>query len=142
MSGSASAISAGTIGSRISEYDAIVTVVDRYNEGVRTGSSAVMKPAFHEGCTFYGHYNGTLLAGPIQMLFDWVDANGPASDIRFRVTKVDVRHTIASVSAEVENMTGKLAGASGATLSDLFQLIKVDGNWLISQKSFHWHTKD
>jgi putative lumazine-binding protein len=142
MSGSASATSAGTIGSRISEYDAIVTVMNRYNEGVRTGSSAAMKPAFHEGCTFYGHYNGTLLAGPIQMLFDWVDANGPASDIRFRVTNVDVRNTIASVSAEVENMTGKLAGASGATLSDLFQLIKVNGNWLISQKSFHWHEKE
>jgi len=142
MSGSASATGAGTIGSRISEYDAIVTVMDRYNEGIRTGSSAVMKPAFHEGCTFYGHYNGTLLAGPIQMLFDWVDANGPASAIRFRVTNVDVRNTIASVRAEVENMTGKLAGASGATLSDLFQLIKVDGSWLISQKSFHWYAKE
>lgn len=142
MSSSVTAISPGTIGSRIAEYDAIVTVMERYNEGVRTGSSAVMKPAFHEGCTFYGHYNGTLLAGPIQMLFDWVDANGPASDIRFRVTNVDVRNTIASVSMEVENMTGKLAGAPGATLSDLFQLIKVDGNWLISQKSFHWHAKD
>jgi len=142
MSGSASAISIATSSSRISEFDAIVNVMNSYTEGVRTGSSALIKPAFHEGCTFYGHYDGTLLAGPIQMLFDWVDANGPASDIRFRVTNVDVHDTIASVSMEVENMTGKLAGASGATLSDLFQLIKVDGNWLISQKSFHWHTKD
>jgi len=55
---------------------------------------------------------------------------------------LDVRNTIASVCAEVENMTGKLAGASGATLSDLFQLIKVDGSWLISQKSFHWYAKE
>lgn len=39
----------------------------------------------------------------------------------------------------MENMTSKLSGTSGATLTDLFQLIKVDGRWLISQKSFHWH---
>jgi hypothetical protein len=40
----------------------------------------------------------------------------------------------------MENMTGKLAGPVPSRLSDLFQLInKVDGNWLISQKSFHWH---
>ena len=63
MSGSASAISIGTSGSRISEFDAIVNVMNSYTEGVRTGSSALIKPAFHEGCTFYGHYDGTLLAG-------------------------------------------------------------------------------
>jgi hypothetical protein len=39
----------------------------------------------------------------------------------------------------MENMTGKLSGTSGAKLTDLFQLIKVEGRWPISQKSFHWH---
>jgi hypothetical protein len=39
----------------------------------------------------------------------------------------------------MEHMAGKLAGAAASRLSDLFQLIKIDGRWLISQKSFHWH---
>jgi len=115
--------------------------MDRYTEGVRTGSSAVLKPAFHEGCTFYGYYyDGSLLAGSIQMLFDWVDGNGPAANLQARLTSVDIINSVAVVRLEIENMTGKLAGASGARLSDLFQLIRVDGRWLISQKSFHWHT--
>ena len=139
MSSSASSVSTETAPSYISEHDAIVEVMNRYNEGVRTGSSSVMKSAFHEGCTFYGYYNGNLLAGPIQLLFDWVDGNGPASDIRIRFASIDILGTIASVRLEMEEMTGRLAGPAGSRLSDLFQLIKVDGQWRISQKSFHWH---
>ena len=141
MSSSASAIGTGIARSYIGEYDLIVRVMDLYTEGVRTGSSAVMKPAFHEGCTFYGYYyDGSLLAGSIQMLFDWVDGNGAAGNLQVRLASIDIFDTIAVVRLEIENMTGKLAGAAGSRLSDLFQLIKIDGRWLISQKSFHWHT--
>jgi len=113
--------------------------MNRYIEGVQTGSSSVMTPAFHQACTFFGYYQGGLLAGPIQMLFDWVDGNGPATDIQVRIASVDIRESIASVRIEMENMTGKLAGGSPARLTDLFQLIRIDGNWMISQKSFHWY---
>jgi Putative lumazine-binding len=124
----------------LSEYDAIVKVMNLYNEGVRTGNSAVMKPGFHSACTFFGYVENKLLAGPIQMLFDWVDGNGPSSELRVRFASIDILDTIAAVRIEMENLTGKLAGTAGARLSDLFQLIKVDGNWQISQKSFHWHS--
>src|SRR3954453_1107985 len=103
MSTSATAVSAPS--AYIKDYDAIVEVMNRYKEGVRTGSSSVMKPVFHQGCTFYGYYQGSLLAGPIQMLFDWVDGNGPAADIQTRIANVDIRESIASVRMEVENMT-------------------------------------
>lgn len=137
MSTSAKAASAPS--AYIRDYDAIVDVMNRYNEGVRTGSSSVMKPVFHQGCTFYGYYQGNLLAGPIQMLFDWVDSNGPADGIQPRIANVDIRESIASVRIEMENMTGKLAGNSPSRLTDLFQLVRIDGNWIISQKSFHWY---
>src|SRR4051794_11536167 len=137
MSTSATAVSAPS--AYIKDYDAIVDVMNRYSEGVRTGSSSVMKPVFHQGCTFYGYYQGSLLAGPIQMLFDWVDGNGPAADIRTRIASVDIRGSIASVRIEIESMMGKLAGSSPSRLTDLFQLIRIDGNWMISQKSFHWY---
>ena len=48
----------------LSEYDAIVKVMNLYNEGVRTGNSAVMKPGFHGACTFFGYVENKLLAGP------------------------------------------------------------------------------
>ena len=139
MSQSATAVSVPGTSSQIQEYDAIVDVMNRYSEGVRTGSSSVMRPVFHQGCTFYGYYQGNLLAGPIQMLFDWVDANGPADSIQPRIANVDIRESIASVRIEIENMTGKLAGDSPSPLTDLFQLVRIDGNWMISQKSFHWY---
>ena len=137
---SASAAAAGAASrSYIFEYDAITETMNRYSEGVRTGNSGVMKPAFHENATFYGYYEGKLLAGPIQILFDWVDANGPSPDLEARIVNISIHETIATVRIELENLRGKLAGEAGATLSDLFQLIRIDGEWKISQKSFHWH---
>ena len=127
--------------SYISDYDAIVETMNRYNEGVRTGASTLMKRSFHDKCTFYGYFDGQLLAGPIQMLFDWVDGNGPSAAMQVRFASIDVLNTIAVVRLEMANVTGKLAGEHGSTLSDLFQLIKVEGTWVISQKSFHWHTR-
>lgn len=98
-----------------------------------------MKATFHPSCTFYGYFEGQLYAGPIQLLFDWVEANGAASQMEVRFASIDVLDTIAVVRLEMENVTGKLAGSEGAKVSDLFQFINVDGTWLISQKSFHWH---
>jgi hypothetical protein len=56
-----------------------------------------------------------------------------------RLASIDILDTIAVVRLEMENVSGKLAGL-GSSVSDLFQLIKIAGKWLISQKSFHWHT--
>ena len=140
MTGIATALSARGSHTYVSDYDAIVETMNRYNDGVRTGASTLMKPSFHDKCTFYGYFDGQLLAGPIQMLFDWVDGNGPSAAMQVRFASIDVLNTIAVVRLEMENVTGKLAGEHGSTVSDLFQLINVEGTWVISQKSFHWHT--
>jgi hypothetical protein len=125
--------------SYISDYDAISKVIESYNEAVRAGNSALMKASFHSAATFFGYYKGDLLAGPCQILFDWVDGNGPIEGLRVRQASIDIFQTIAVVRLEMENVTGKLSDPAGATLSDLFQLIKIQGEWKISQKSFHWH---
>ena len=124
----------------IGDYDAVLSAMNRYDEGVRTGDSSVMKPVFHDACTFFGHFQGQLLAGPIQMLFDWVDGNGPSPDMQSRVASVDIMGTVAVVRLEVEHLSGKLAG-NAARLSDAFSLIKIGDEWKISQKSFHWHAE-
>jgi hypothetical protein len=123
----------------LNDHDAITAVIGQYFEGLRTGNSGASKPAFHEACTFFGYFDGQLLAGPVQMLFDWVDGNGPVPGVEMRIASIDVHETIAVVRVELEKLSGKFGGQPGGTLSDLFQLIKVDGRWLISQKSFHWH---
>ena len=74
----------------VQEVNAITNVINQYIEGARTGKSAAMKPAFHEGATIYGYVGPDMFGGPIQGLFDWNDANGPAKDIQSNITSVDV----------------------------------------------------
>jgi Putative lumazine-binding len=139
MSSSASVVEISTPTSYTAEYDAITAVMNTYTEAVKTGRSEVMRASFHPAATFFGYYQGQLFAGPCQKLFDWVDGNGPASDVKIRLVNIDIHQSIAVVRVEMENLKGKLSVPEGGTLSDLFQLIKIDGRWKISQKSFHWH---
>lgn len=73
------------------------------------------------------------------MLFDWIDGNGPAVGMQVRIASVEIHQTIAVLRLEMTDVRGHLAGQTGSTLSDLFQLIKIGDEWKISQKSFHWH---
>lgn len=139
MSNSTAVSAVAKTASYITEYNAITAVMNTYNEAVQTGRSEVMRASFHPAATFFGYYQGQLLAGPCQVLFDWVDGNGPAPDVKILQVSVEIHNTIATVRLEMEDLKGKLCVPEGGTLSDLFQLIKIDGQWKISQKSFHWH---
>lgn len=99
-----------------------------------------MRPGFHADATIVGYCAGTLLTGPIQQLFGWVDANGPAAGIEPRFVSIEILETVAVVRLEVEHWSGKLAG-SDAHMSDVFTLLKTEEGWKISQKTFHWHAQ-
>jgi len=122
-----------------SQYDAILKTMDSYVEGVKQGKSQLMRPVFHPSATFFGHYPGGVMEGPIQQLFDWVDNNGPAPQTRSRCASIEIVGAIASVRVEVESLSGTLAGAD-VSMSDLFTLMKTENGWTIVQKAFHWHT--
>jgi hypothetical protein len=122
----------------IAQYDAIVKAMNAYLDGVREGKSELMRPVFHPAATFFGHYPGGVMDGPIQPLFDWIDKNGPASDIRSRFASIQILGKIASVHLELEGMSGALAG-SGVSMSDVFTLMVTEQGWTIVQKAFHWH---
>ena len=115
-----------------SEYDAIAKVVERYIDGAKSGRGDDMKPAFHEDATIFGYVGGDLLAGPIQQLFDWNDANGPAPELQARIVSIDLAATVATVRLELDNWTGH-------RFTDLFTLLKSDGAWQITNKVFHLH---
>ncbi len=118
---------------KVSENDAITKVVQHYIDGAKSGRGDDMKPAFHEDATIFGYVGADLFAGPIQKLFDWNDENGPATDLQARIADIDLIDTVATVRLELDNWTG-------SRFTDLFTLLKVEGEWKIISKVFHTHS--
>ena len=122
----------------LSEHDAITRTIDLYIAGGRAGQGDLMRPAFHPEATIAGYCFGIEYSGPIEHLFRWIDENGPAPKIEPRFARIEILDTIAIVHLEVQGWSGKIAG-SNARISEVFSLLKRDGEWLITQKTFHWH---
>jgi hypothetical protein len=116
----------------LSEYEAIANTIQRYVNGGKSGRGADMKPAFHAQATIFGHLGPDLIAGPIQTLFDWVDQNEPATELQSWLAGVDLNGTVATARLEAYNW-------SGHRFTDLFTLLKVEGEWKIVNKVFHLH---
>lgn len=119
----------------LSEYDAITKTVQNYINGGKTGNTAGMKLAFHPDATIFGYIGPDLFAGPIQRLFDWNDQNGAATELEGRITSIDLADTVATVRLELDNWTGH-------RFTDMFTLLKVDGEWKIINKVFHLHPEN
>jgi hypothetical protein len=123
----------GTIaGTAVQEYDAIIAAIQHYIEGGRKGSSAEMKKAFHADATIFGYLGPDFIGGPIQGLYDWVDRNPPAAGLQVRIVSVNVEHTVASVRLDMDNW-------GGHRFTDMFTMLKVDGEWKVINKVFHLH---
>jgi hypothetical protein len=116
----------------LSEYDAIGRTVQHYIDGGKSGRSEEMKLAFHPAATIFGYIGPDLFGGPIQNLFDWVDQNPPASELQGRIASIDLVESVATVRLELENW-------GGHRFTDMFTLLKVDGEWKIISKVFHLH---
>jgi len=114
------------------DHDAIAGVIQRYIDGARSGKGDDMKPAFHREATIFGYAGADLFAGPIQALFDWNDENGPATELRARIASIDLAGTVATVRLELDDWTGN-------RFTDLFTLLRQDGEWTITNKVFHLH---
>jgi len=120
------------------EHDAITRTMHRYIAGARAGDGDLMRPAFHPSATISGYCQGAEYSGSVEHVFQWVTANGPAPNISPRFARIEIIETIAVVHLEVRGWSGKLAGAN-ARASDVFTLLKCDGEWKITHKLFHWH---
>ena len=116
----------------LSDYKVIANTVQHYINGGKSGRGDDMKPAFHPDATIFGYIGPDLFAGPIQGLFDWNDQNGPATELESRITSIDLAGTVATVQLELDNW-------SGHRFTDMFTLLKVDGEWKIMNKVFHLH---
>jgi putative lumazine-binding protein len=63
------------------ERDAVIKTMQSYIDGVRLGSSTVMRSGLDEAATIFGYYPGAVMTHPIQALFDWIDKNGPSPEL-------------------------------------------------------------
>ena len=119
----------------VSEHGVIAMAVQHYIDGAKSGSGEQMKPAFHEDATVFGYIGPDLFAGPIQQRFAWNDENGPATGLEAQIASIDLIETVATVRLELDNWTGH-------RFTDLFTLLKVDGEWKIMSKIFHLHAEE
>ncbi len=117
----------------VREHDAIAKTLQHYIDGTRSGNGDDMKPAFHKDATIFGYAGADLFGGPIQQLFDWSDENGPAAALQTRVASIDLAGTAATVRLELTDLNGD-------SYTDMFTLLKVDGEWKIMSKVFHLHS--
>ncbi|UZJ58405.1 nuclear transport factor 2 family protein [Pseudomonas sp. KU26590] len=113
------------------DYNAVITIASRYVEGLREGSVATIKQAFHEEAVMYGFTNGELLGGPISNLYDFVESNGKAADITTRLDVLAITPTTAVVRVDMEK------DAIGADYNDYLTLIKINGDWKVIAKVYH-----
>lgn len=114
------------------DRQAIEQVIQQYINGGISGRGADMKPAFHDGATIFGYLGPDFIGSPIQGLFDWVDQNPPATGLQSSIAAIDIAGTVALVRLELDDW-------GGHRFTDMFTLLKVDGEWKIISKVFHLH---
>jgi hypothetical protein len=122
----------------LAEHDAITRTMHRYIAAARAGDGEIMRPAFHPEATISGFCQGVEYSGAVQHVFDWITANGPSPRLDARFARIEIFETIAIVHLEVRRWSGRLVGGDWRT-SDVFTLLRRDGEWLITHKAFHWY---
>jgi len=122
----------GDVSSNTNDKKLIEETIQFYIDGAISGKGDDMKPAFHADANIFGYIGEDLFAGPIQILFDWNDENGAATELKAKISNIDLVDTVATVRLELDNWTGH-------NFTDLFTLLKVDGEWKIMNKVFHLH---
>lgn len=116
----------------VDDHAAITALLGQYIESGRQGRSAIMQPAFTADATIFGIRDGQLAGGPITDFFAIVDQAGPSPAARAAIASIDIVGTAASARVDTNDI-------AGFCFTDFFNLLKVDGRWLIVSKIYHAH---
>jgi len=112
------------------DIEAISSVIQTYVEGGHKGDASIMKPSFRKNAIIHGHTDGGLLAGPIQLMFDFITESPPAPNLEAKIVNIDLANTIATARVELTDWLG-------TRYTDMFTLLKENGSWTITSKVFH-----
>lgn len=115
---------------KLDDYKAIESEIGKYIEGGRAGDSSIMKPAFHPNAQMSGFAEEGAFSGPIQALYDFVDGNGPATELDVRIINITISdERAASVVLHADHWHGN-------NFTDHFHLLKMEDTWKIVSKAF------
>ena len=116
----------------IDDRDAIAAVLQLYMDGSARGDVDKLREAFHPDSRMFGSLGGKRFDVPIQALFD-MTAEGPADTAgryRGRVLSITQVGDAAMAAVAEDGFWGSVS------FVDFFNLAKVDGRWVIANKTF------
>ncbi len=117
---------------QIDEHDAIARVLQLYMDGSARGEADKLKEAFHPDSRMFGAVGDKRFDVPIQALID-MTAHGPADTAgkyRGRILSVMQVGDAAMAAVAEDGFWGSVS------FVDFFNLAKIDGRWLIVNKTF------
>ncbi len=117
---------------KVSDYEAVKATLNKYLEAGKQGKSEILRPAVYKDAIMYSAPNEKVEGGSINALFDYLDNNPAAPAIEAEITSVDIAGNIAYTKVESNNW-------HGARYTDMFLLVKENGEWKILTKVFHTH---
>lgn len=115
------------------DFEDVIETVTKYVEGLRISNIPSLTQAFHKDAVMYGFTHGKLLGGSIKNLYEFVEKNGTAPDIKTWLDVLAITPTTAVVRGDMEN------DAIGADYTDFHTLVRIDGTWHIIAKVFHMY---
>ncbi len=119
---------------RNAELQAILATANLYVDGVRTGNVDLLRKAFHPKAMMYGCAGENVTIVDIEGLYAYVAANEPpekrGEPHQCFITAIDYAGNAAFVEMTEES-------SHGFDYTNYFQLLKIDGDWVIVSKSYN-----
>ena len=118
---------------RNKELEAIRDVANKYAEGCHTGDIALLRSIFHPQAMMYGVSGDNVVITPIEGLYAYLEANEPPQKTGepHQCFITEIRYEAGAAVVELVQES-----AYGNDYTNYFQLLKVEGNWLIMSKSY------
>ena len=119
---------------RNAELQAITATINLYVDGLHSGNIETLKKAFHPKAMMYGISAKAVTIVEIDGLYGFVSANDPPS-------KTGEPHQCFITSIQYEGLAASVEmveeAAYGSNYTNYFQLLKIDGRWMIVSKSYN-----
>ena len=116
------------------ELQAITDAINLYVYWLHTGDIETLKKAFHPKAMMYGISAKAVTIVEIDGLYGFVAANNPPSKTgephQCFITAIQQAGNAAAVEMVEES-------AYGSDYTNYFQLLKIDGNWMIVSKAYN-----
>lgn len=119
------------------ELDLVRDTVEDYLQGSYTGDVEKLRRAFHPKATVIGNFGKNFLYHTLEEFLAWMAESPKASesDQPYDMTLVSIDITGDAAMAKVNDMF------LGLRFTDYLSLVKVDGNWVIVNKTYHLYPK-